>query len=82
VSGAPETRLIVRWVALLVLAAAVLYSSGWANPVARSIRAQARDWDSLPESSPVRIEFGKLHRSSSRAMRIAVFAGLVALFLS
>ena len=81
-SGAPETRLIVRWAALAVMAAAVVYSSGWANPVARSIRAQARDWDSEPEGSPLRIEFAKLHRSSSGAMRIAIVAGLVALFLS
>jgi len=81
-TGAPETRLIVRWVALVVLAAAVLYSSGYANPVARSVRAQANEWDDLPESSPLRREFAGLHASSSRAMRIGIIAGLVALALS
>ena len=81
-SGAPEARLIARWVAIVLLVAAVLYSSGWANPVARSIRGQTAAWEDLPESSPARIEFGKLHRSSSRAMRLAVIAGLVAMFLS
>ena len=82
VSGTPEPRLIVRWTLLVVMSAAVMYSSGWANPVARSLRAQVRDWDEQPESSPVRREFAKLHRSSSRAMRVAILAGLVALFLS
>jgi hypothetical protein len=81
-AGAPEMRLVARWIALAVLVATVLYSSGWANPVARSIRAQTPAWDDLPESSPVRREFAKLHRSSSRAMRVGILAGLIALFLS
>ncbi len=68
ITGAPELRLIVRWIALAVLAAAVLYSSGWANPVARSLRAQTPAWDDLPESSPFR--------------RVGIIAGLVALALS
>ena len=82
VSGAPETRLAVRWVALVVMGAAVIYSSGWANSVARALRAQSPAWDDLPDSSPVRREFAALHKSSSRAMRLGVIAGLVALFLS
>lgn len=82
VSGAPEPRLIVRWIALVVMSAAVVYSSGWANPVARSLRAQVREWDEQPEISPVRREFNGLHKSSSRAMRVGIIAGLVALFLS
>ncbi len=82
VSGAPEARLIVRWIALVVMSAAVIYSGGWANPVARSLRAQVREWDEQPESSPLRREFNALHKRSSRAMRIAIVAGLVAMFLS
>ena len=82
VSGAPEARLIVRWIALIVMSAAVIYSSGWANPVARSLRAQVREWDEEPESSPLRREFNGLHKSSSRAMRVAIVAGLIAMFLS
>jgi len=82
VAEAPELRLILRWVALAVMSGAVIYSSGWASPVARSIRAQTRDFDDLPQNAPARNEFAKLHRSSSAAMRIAVVAGLVALFLS
>lgn len=82
VNGAPEGRLIARWVLLVVLAAAVIYSSGWANPVARTLRSQAREWDDLPESSPLRREFAGLHKSSSRAMRVAIVAGLLALYLS
>jgi uncharacterized membrane protein len=81
-TGGPEPRLVARWAVLVVLAAAVLYSSGYANPVARAVRAQANEWDDLPESSPLRREFAGLHASSSRAMRIGIIAGLVALALS
>lgn len=81
-TGAPDTRLVLRWVALLILCASVIYSSGWANPVARSLRAQTPSWDDLPESAPLRREFAKMHASSSRAMRLAVLSGLVAMFLS
>lgn len=81
-TGAPEARLIARWIALAVMAAAVIFSSGWANPVARSLRAQAPAWDEMPESTPLRREFAALHRRSSRAMRVAIIAGLIAMFLS
>ena len=37
VTGTPETRLVLRWLALLVLCGATLYSSAWASPVARSV---------------------------------------------
>lgn len=80
--GSPEPRLVARWVALGILGVAVLYASGWASPVARSIRAQTPAWDDLPESAPARIEFAKMHRASSSAMRVGIVAGLVAMFLS
>ena len=82
VSDAPEARLIGRWVALAVMGVAAIYSSGWANPVARSLRAQAPAWDEMPESTPLRREFAALHRRSSHAMRIVIVAGLVAIYLS
>jgi len=82
VTGAPETRLLVRWLALLVLCGASLYSSAWANPVARTVRAQTPGWDDLREDAPLRREFQSLHRSSTRAMTVAIVAGLVAMFLS
>lgn len=75
-------RLYARWIALAVLAAAVLYGSAWSNPVARTLRQRTVDFDELPDNSAIRIEFAKLHRSSTRAMRVAVLAGLAALFLS
>lgn len=75
-------RLIARWIALAILALAVLYASAWSNPVARTLRAQTRNFDELAENNAIRIEFAKLHRSSSRAMRVAVLAGLAVLFLS
>ena len=75
-------RIIARWVALALLTVTVLYGSAWSNPVARTLRAQTPNFDELPASNASRIEFAKLHRSSSRAMRLAVLAGLAAMFLS
>ena len=82
VVGVPETRLILRWLALLVLFGATLYSSAWANPVARAVRAQTPGWDDLRDDAPTRREFQSLHRSSRRAMTVAILAGIVAMFLS
>ena len=82
VSGAPETRLVVRWTLLAVTSAAVIYASGWAGPVTRALRTQTRDFDDLPASAPARRESASLARSASRAQRIAVVSGLVAMYLS
>lgn len=75
-------RLVVRWVALAVMAVATLYASAWAAPVARTFRDQTRDFDGLPANSPARRELAQLERSARRALRVGVLAGLVALFLS
>ena len=82
VTGAPETRLVIRWLALVVLCGATLYSSAWASPVARSIRTQTPGWDDLRDDAPMRREFQALHRSARRAMTVAILAGIVAMFLS
>ncbi|TMF67964.1 MAG: hypothetical protein E6I20_00935 [Chloroflexi bacterium] len=82
VTGVPDPRLIVRWAALVLLALATLYSSAWANPVARSIRASTPGFDDLPANSPARLEFATLHARSRRAMSVGVLVGLVAIFLS
>ncbi|MBM4420966.1 MAG: DUF4149 domain-containing protein [Chloroflexi bacterium] len=76
------TEVIVRWVALAVMAVATLYASLWSNPIARALRAGTRDWDDLPESALARREFAGYHARSRRAMTLAVLAGLVALYLS
>ena len=82
VTGTPETRLVLRWIALLVLCGATLYSSAWASPVARSVKAQTPGWDDLREDAPLRREFQSLHRSARRAMTVAIVAGIIAMFLS
>jgi uncharacterized membrane protein len=82
VTGAPETRLVLRWIALLVLCGATLYASAWASPVARTVRAQTPGWDDLREDAPLRREFQSLHRSARRAMTVAIVAGVIAMFLS
>ena len=81
VTGAPDVRLVLRWVALGALAIATLYSSAWANPVARQIRAATAGFEEQPQSSPARAEFARLHQRSRRAMSVAVVFGLLALFL-
>jgi len=81
VTGAPEPRLVARWISLAALAVVTLYSSGYANPVARSIRTQTPGFDDQPQTSPARAEFTRLHERSRRAMSVAVIFGLVALFL-
>ena len=82
VTGAPETRLVIRWLALLVLCGATLYASAWASPVARTIRRETPGWDDLREDAPLRREFMSLHRSARRAMTVAIVAGILAIFLS
>jgi uncharacterized membrane protein len=81
VIGTPEARLVVRWIALVAVGLATLYSSAWANPVARQIRSATAGFDEQPPSSPARAEFTRLHERSRRAMSVAVIFGLVALFL-
>ncbi len=75
-------RLVARWIALAIVVGATLYASAWAAPVARTFRAQTRDFDDLPESSPARREYAQLGRSATRAMRVVAISGLIALFLS
>ena len=75
-------RLVARWVALAVLAAATLYASAWASSVARAFRAQTRDFDDLPANNAARREYAQLARSAARALRVVIVSGLVALFLS
>ncbi|MGH2498846.1 MAG: DUF4149 domain-containing protein [Candidatus Limnocylindria bacterium] len=77
-----EPKIVGRWIALALIAAAVLYASAWANPVARSIRAQTPGFDDLPAEAAARREFEALHRRSRRAMSATVLLGIVALFLS
>ena len=75
-------RLVARWVALAVVSGATLYASAFAAPVARTFRAQTRDFDELPETSPARREYAQLGRSAARAMRVVAISGLIALFFS
>jgi type VI protein secretion system component VasK len=75
-------RLVARWIALAIVTISTLYASAWAGSVARTFRAQVPDFDDLPESSAARREYAGLARSATRAMRVVVISGLVALFLS
>jgi hypothetical protein len=74
--------LLARWVAVLVVVIGTLYASAWANPIARALRRQTRNFDELPEQAPERAEFARYHRRSRAAMTVAMLAGLVALYFS
>jgi uncharacterized membrane protein len=71
-----------RSAAVAVVLVATLYASAWANPIARQLRHQTRDFDELPSSSAERREFARYHVRSTRATSLAILAGLVALWLS
>src|SRR5438132_6865240 len=71
-----------RWAAVGVVLIAILYSSAWANPIARALRRSRPDFDELPASAEERREFARYHARSARAMSVAILAGLVALWLS
>jgi hypothetical protein len=74
--------LLARWVAVAFVLIATLYSSAWANPIARGLRRSRADFDDLPPSANERREFARYHTRSTRAMSLAILAGLVALWLS
>lgn len=77
-----DVRIVLRWVALVLMGTLVLYGSAWANPVARAIRKQTPGFDDLPEHDLRRREFRALHDRSRRAFTIAVLLGAVALYFS
>lgn len=78
----PDQRTVVRWIALVIMALATLYSSAWASPLSRQLRAHTQDFDELPPNAAARTEFAKLHSAARSAMSVAALAGLVAVFLT
>ena len=74
--------LLARWGAVVVVLAGTLYSSAYANPIARGLRRARPDFDDLPSAAPDRREFARYHARSTRAMSLAILAGLVALWFS
>ncbi len=77
-----EDALAARFAAVVIVLVATLYSSAWANPIARALRRQTRDFDDLPAAAPERREFARYHARSRAAMGVTILAGLVALWLS
>ncbi|HYY53952.1 MAG TPA: DUF4149 domain-containing protein [Candidatus Dormibacteraeota bacterium] len=74
--------ILPRWVAVGVVLLGTLYASAWANPIARGLRRSRPDFDDLPSSADERREFARYHSRSTRAMSVAILAGLVALWFS
>jgi hypothetical protein len=79
---ASDSRIIIKWALLALMALATLYSVGWAGPVARAIRTQTPDFDDLPDNDMRRREFRSLHERSRRALSLAVLFGAIAIFFS
>ncbi len=77
-----EDALAARFVAVVVVLVATLYSSAWANPIARALRKQIRGFDDLPPSAPERREFARYQARSRAATSVAILASLVALWLA
>jgi hypothetical protein len=74
--------ILPRWLAVIVVVLGTLYSSAWANPIARALRRSRTDFDDLPPTAEERREFARYHTRSTRAMSIAILGGLVALWFS
>jgi hypothetical protein len=77
-----ESKIYLRYVAVAFVIVATLYSSAWANPIARALRRQTPRFDELPAEAQPRREFAGYHRRSVRAMTLVLLVGLVALYLS
>jgi hypothetical protein len=77
-----EARIYLRYLAVGLVVIATLYSSAWANPIARALRANTPHFDELPPDADTRRQFAGYHRRSTRAMSVAILGGLVALYLS
>ena len=74
--------ILPRWIAVVFVLAGTLYSSAWANPIARGLRRSRPDFDDLPAAAEERREFARYHARSARALSLAVLAGLIALWFS
>ena len=73
----------IRLALLGVMTLAAALSRFWISPTMVSLRkSMGRPIDELALTDPLRLQFNDLHQYSVAAMSIALFAGLVVLFLT
>src|SRR5215475_13477445 len=78
----PMTRVVRIFLAIVMTASAVI-SRIWLSPAFRDLRqAMIDDIDQVAPTDPLRVQFDNLHQYSVASMSVAVFAGIVLLFLT
>jgi uncharacterized protein DUF4149 len=78
----PMTR-VVRVFLVIVMTASAAISRIWISPALRDLRqAMIEDIDQVASSDPLRAQFDNLHQYSVASMSVAMFAGIVLLFLT
>src|SRR5215470_10398305 len=82
-SGRGRSSRIVRLVLLAIMTAAAGLSRYAVTPTMVSLRNSMSDLiDNVTASDPLRIEFDRLHQYSVGLLSLAMFAGLIVLFLT
>lgn len=72
--------MVIRWTALVTMAAAVGYELLFLEDAIEATRGNLAD--GIPDDDPRRMAFMRLHKRSERLMKAALIAAAVALFLS
>jgi hypothetical protein len=70
----------VRWAALVVMAATLVYEVGFLEKTLEARRVHLTP--DMPESDPQRLAFQVLHKRAEASMKVSVVAALVAMLLS
>jgi len=76
----PTTWISIRWLALVVMAADLVYEIGFLEGALEASRVRLTP--EMPDSDPQRLEFQALHKSAETWMKVGVVAALVAMFFS
>jgi len=76
----PSLWISLRWAALGVLAAAVLYEIAWLEPKLEARRVHLTH--EVADDHPERREFNKLHKRAERLMKASLVAALAAMLIS
>lgn len=78
-SGATAS-IAIRWAALVVMAASLVYEIGSLERALEARRVHLTP--DMPESDPLRREFQALHKRAEASMKVSVVAAVVAMLLS
>jgi hypothetical protein len=76
----PTTWIAVRWVALVIMAAGLVYEIGFLEGALEARRVHLTP--EMPDSDRRRLELQALHKSAEAWMKVGIVAALVAMFFS